>query len=76
MLVVLDRHDVAGDDKSRWRSRVICSTVDQRPELVMFLAELELVATDQETVCFSDSVDVHGRKLSFPSGPRCAACRY
>ncbi len=62
MLVVLDRHDVAGDDKSRWRSCVICSTVDQRPELVMFPAELELVATDQETACFIDGVDVYSRK--------------
>jgi len=33
-------HDQAGDDKSRRCSRVICSSADESPELVMFPAEL------------------------------------
>src|SRR5438034_9611844 len=59
---VLDRYDVAGNDKSRWCSRVICSTVDQCAELVMFSGELELFATDPETACFSDGVHVDSCK--------------
>ena len=55
-------HDQAGDDKSRRCSRVICSSADESPELVMFPAELALVPTDRETGCLSGDVDVHSRK--------------
>ena len=43
-------------------ARRVSSATDESPELIMFPAELGLVAPDRETGCLSDDVDVYSRK--------------